>query len=262
MLDKLKNSFSSRDELINFVASITPHLQNLTYSNEIIGGKSHGEQRLSKIDPLSYCRNRNYLDGSVTKLSAYIRHGIITLKQVRDKAIERVDDPHKIEKFIQELAWRDFWQRIYYANPEFIFNDIEEYKTGFTADDYQNEIPADILSAETPNAAINFFIQQLVETGYLHNHARMYLASYVVHWRRVKWQVGAKWFLHHLIDGDPASNNLSWQWIASTFSNKAYIFNLENVQKYADSRVDCSPRNNPELNFSYEELNAKLFKNA
>lgn len=262
MLDKLKNSFSSREELINFVAEITPHLRDLTYSEEIIGGKSQALQKLEKINAQSYCQNRNYLNGDVTKLSPYIRHGIISLKEVRDHVVADIDDPEKIEKFIQELGWRDFWQRIYYKNPEFIEQDIEEYKTGLSAADYQNEMPKDILSARTPNACINFFINQLTKTGYLHNHARMYLASYIIHWRRVKWQVGARWFLHHLIDGDPASNNLSWQWIASTFSSKPYIFNLENVQKYADKTVDTSEKNNPELNFTYEELNAKLFKNV
>ena len=64
----------------------------------------------------------------------------------------------------------------------------------------------------------------------MHNHARMYLASYVVHFRRVRWQAGAEWFLTHLLDGNEASNNFSWQWVASTLSQKPYIFNLENVQ--------------------------------
>ena len=90
----------------------------------------------------------------------------------------------------------------------------------------------------------------------------MYLASYIIHWRRVKWQAGAAWFLHHLLDGDPASNNLSWQWVASTFSNKPYIFNLENVAKYGDSTLDVTRENNPEIDFSYEELSKKLFKNV
>ena len=103
------------------------------------------------------------------------------------------------------------------------------------------------------------FIKDFLKTGYMHNHARMYVASYVVHWRRIKWQAGAKWFLHHLLDGDPASNNLSWQWVASTFGNKPYIFNLENVRKYSLQDVDTSPENNQEINDSYENLTTRLF---
>ena len=211
------------------------------------------------IDPQKYCRTRNFLDGAVTNLSAYIRHGILTLNEVRNYAISQIDDPKKIEKFIQELAWREFWQRLYYTTPEIIWQDIEAYKTGFQASDYSNEMPNDIKEAKTKNAAINSFIYTLTDTGYLHNHARMYLASYIVHFRRIKWQIGAKWMHHYLIDGDLASNNLSWQWIASTFSNKPYIFNLDNVKKYADDSIDVSEKNNPELAFNYETLNIKLF---
>ena len=65
--------------------------------------------------------------------------------------------------------------------------------------------------------------------------------------------------LDRLIDGDPASNNLSWQWVASTFSRKPYIFNLANVQKYTGQDVDTRPATNPCLEASYEELTERLF---
>jgi deoxyribodipyrimidine photo-lyase len=87
----------------------------------------------------------------------------------------------------------------------------------------------------------------------------MYVASYIVHFRRIKWQAGANWFLQHLLDGDEASNNFSWQWVASTFSNKPYIFNLENVDTYFSGQVDTSAENNQPLNFSYDVLTQRLF---
>ena len=108
---------------------------------------------------------------------------------------------------------------------------------------------------------INSFIQALTQTGYLHNHARMYVASYVVHFRRVKWQAGAKFFMTHLLDGDLASNNFSWQWITSTFAGKPYIFNLENVHKYCHQTLSIDPQQNQEINGSYEEISARLFPN-
>ena len=261
MLNKLQKNFANRDELIGFVASIASWQKDFSVS-EIIGGEKSALKKLSQIDPLNYVKSRNYLDGKVTQLSPFIRHGILSLNLVRKAALAKTDKPQQIEKFIQELAWRDFWQRIYFAEPQKIWQDIEDYKTGFCAADYCDQLPQDILDATTPNACINQFILQLTKTGYLHNHARMYLASYIIHWRRVKWQAGAAWFLHHLLDGDPASNNLSWQWVASTFSNKPYIFNLENVAKYGDSTLDVTRENNPEIDFSYEELSKKLFKNV
>ena len=86
---------------------------------------------------------------------------------------------------------------------------------------------------------------------------RLLLVS--VHWRRVSWQAGARFFLEHLVDADPASNNLSWQWIASTFSNKPYIFNLENVAKYCGPDINTIPRHNLVLDQSYERLSELLF---
>lgn len=250
--------FSTRDQLIEQVKKISNWFDDY-FVSEIRGGDLEARERLLKIDPINYSKSRNYLNGKVTKLSPFIRHGILSLNEVRNFALGKASQPHQIEKFIQELAWRDFWQRIYFADPAKIWRDIEDYKTGYSANDYAGELPQDVIKAVTPNAAINYFIKELTSSGYLHNHARMYLASYLIHWRRVKWQVGAKWFLHHLLDGDPASNNLSWQWVASTFSNKPYIFNLENIAKYADENVDVSPKNNPELNFSYEDLALKLW---
>jgi deoxyribodipyrimidine photo-lyase len=81
----------------------------------------------------------------------------------------------------------------------------------------------------------------------LHNHARMWLASYVVHLRKVHWRAGADWLYSHLLDGDLASNHLSWQWVAGTGSHKPYLFNADNVARYApahwhsrDSVIDQS----------------------
>lgn len=259
-MNELEKKFTNREQLIKHVNEISPWLQD-SKASSIIGGHSQAERQLQKIDPIKYCRTRNFLDGKVTGLSPYIRHGILTLARVRNEALTLCNDPQQIEKFIQELAWRDYWQRIYQQHPERIWNDIECYKTGFQAEEYEDELPEDIATANTGIACIDQFIETLLQTGYMHNHTRMYVAAYVVHWRRIKWQAGAKWFLHHLIDGDPASNNLSWQWVASTFSNKPYIFNLDNVRKYAHTDINTNSNDNATLDDSYESLSLRLFPN-
>jgi deoxyribodipyrimidine photo-lyase len=81
--------------------------------------------------------------------------------------------------------------------------------------------------------AIDQAVRALYRDGWLHNHARMWLASYIVHLRKVHWRTGADWMFGHLLDGDLASNHLSWQWVAGTGSHKPYLFNAENVAKYA-----------------------------
>lgn len=258
-MTSLTRDFADRDRLIDFVKELAPWAEGAASS--IIGGHKQAEQRLNKIDPIAYEKTRNYGDGRVTYLSPYLHHGILSLNDVRNYALIHCEDDKKIGKFIQELAWRDFWQRTADQNPNWLWNDLEEYKTGYSADNYQDDLPDDISLGRTGVACIDTFIADLLRDGYIHNHARMYIASYIVHFRRIKWQAGARWFLMHLLDGDEASNNLSWQWIASTFSNKPYIFNLENVTKYFGNIVDKAAQNNMVLDASYAELTQRLFPN-
>ncbi len=136
-------------------------------------------------------------------------------------------------------------------------------KTGFRAEDYEDELPEDLAAGETTLRCMDSFADDLASHGWLHNHARMWLAAYLVHWRRARWQTGARWFLQHLVDGDPASNNLSWQWVASSFSSKPYIFNRENLERYTDS-VYCrackhAAAGTCPFEATYEELSDELF---
>lgn len=258
-MQRLEKNFENRDRLVAYVKSLAPWADG--EASYIQGGRHQSEIKLLNIDPVVYGQSRNYGDGKVTRLSPYIHHGIISINQVRNHALIKCGDSVEITKFVQELGWRDFWQRILALHPDWAWNDIEPYKTGFTANDYAESLPDDIARGETGVACIDAFIHELIDTGYIHNHARMYLASYVVHFRRVKWQVGARWFLKHLLDGDLASNNFSWQWVASTFSNKPYIFNLDNVHKYFGNIVDTTPISNEPIDASYDELQRRLFPN-
>ena len=226
----------------------------------IRGGRLAATERLNAIQPARYAATRNLLGGAVTHLSPYIRHGILTLEQVRQHALSKVRSGTQISKFISELAWRDYWQRLYFRWGAGIWQDREEYKTGWQPEDYSEHLPEDL--GKTDLACMDAFVQELHETGYLHNHARMWMAAYLVHWRRVKWQAGARWFLTHLLDGDPASNNLSWQWVASTFSHKAYFFNRENLEKYTVNRFCPACPKNADCPFddSYEALAERLFR--
>ncbi len=228
----------------------------------IRGGRREAERLLGGMAPAQYGFNRNYLEGNVTRLSPYIRHGIVTLKQAKDLAFARVRDRLHAAKFVTELAWRDYWQRLYAVMGRGIWEDREEMKTGLPAGAYAAVLPEEIREGQTGLACMDAFVVELRETGYLHNHARMWFAAYVVHFQRVKWQAGARFFLTHLLDGDPASNNLSWQWVASTFSHKPYFFNRENLEKYTGGKYckQCELRGRCEFEGSYEELEEKLFR--
>jgi deoxyribodipyrimidine photo-lyase len=253
----------TRDEIVQKLIDRYPWLSGEKPS-PWRGGRAAALARLAAIDPRGYCATRNYGDGAITQLSPYIHHGVLSLNELKEAAL-KLAPAKEIIPFLQQLAWREYFQRLLHQHPEWLWDDVEDYKTGWNTSDYQTDLSDDILAANTGIACIDYFIKQLYEIGYLHNHARLYLAAYVVHFRRIRWQAGAAWFLTHLLDGDLASNNFSWQWVASTFSHKPYIFNLDNIKKYFSgleySQLDLSEKNNSILNLSYEELNQRLFPN-
>ncbi len=228
------------------------------------GGRQAALAALEQIDPAAYARTRNHLDGAVTRLSPYLRHGVLSLAEVRAATLDKVAHPQDAARLLTELGWRDYFQRVYEAIGDGVWRDQEPNKTGWSAEVYAGQLPDDIAQGTTGLACIDGFSAELRATGYLHNHVRMWLAAYIVHFRRVRWQAGARWFLTHLLDGDPASNNLSWQWVASTFSHKPYIFNRANLEKYAGSVYcqACPLRARCPLDDSYEALAQRLFPHA
>lgn len=232
----------------------------------IEGGRAAADRQLAAIDAKRYGRSRNHLNGAVTRLSPYIRHGILTLAEVRDAVFSQLKQNNQGRddggKLINELGWRDFWQRMWLDLGDRIHDDQEEHKTGFAAAEYQQALPDDIREGRTQLACIDGFRNELVSHGWLHNHARMWMAAYLVHWRRVHWRAGADWFLEHLLDGDPASNHLSWQWVASCFSHKPYFFNRQNLERYSNGRYcqDCPSHDSCPFDGSYEQLEQQLFK--
>lgn len=258
----MKKDFKDRRELVDYLAAKFPQAATIdAHISEIRGGRSVAEAKLKATNLHYYEKTRNYLNGAITGLSPYIRHGVLSLHEVAQYAYSQADHPKKVEKFVQELAYRDYFQRVYAEIGDGIWQERENYKTGFDSTHYADNLPHDIQNAETGLDCIDAFVEDLYQTGYVHNHARMYLAAYLVHFRGVHWRAGAEWFLQHLIDGDPASNNLSWQWIASTFSSKPYIFNRENLEKFTNGVYcrDCPLYKCCIFEPSYDELHDKLF---
>lgn len=260
---KLRTDFIERNELHDYLHENFPQAAARSPEiSEIRGGRQAAEKLLARIDPVKYSKTRNYLDGAITRLSPYLRHGVLTLDEVRVSALQRAGKA--AEKLVNELGWRDYWQRVYQQIGDGVWKDRESYKTGFRPADYALELPDDIHTGKTGLACLDAFSHELRATGFLHNHVRMWVASYIVHWRQVRWQAGASWFLEHLLDGDPASNNLSWQWVASTFSTKPYFFNRENIDQFTDGKFcrQC-PLNTQGCPFdaSYDELQQRLFPN-
>jgi deoxyribodipyrimidine photo-lyase len=204
--------------------------------------------RIAGVRPAAYARTRNALDGAVSGLSPYITHGFVTLTEVLAGVVAR----HAIgaqHKFVYELGWRAYFRHVWQQRGEGILRSLHE---GPLPDDtYARELPADIREGRTGVAVVDEAVHALYGRGTLHNHARMWLASYVVHVRKVHWRVAADWMYGHLLDGDLASSHLSWQWVAGTASYKPYVFNADNVARFAPASWH-SPGS--VIDTSYEEL--------
>ena len=186
--------------------------------------------RINAVRPQDYARSRNALEGAVTYLSPYLTHGLVHLPEVLETVNTRT--PLMVQhKFVFELGWRAYFRHVWQHRGRGILDSLHEGPMPQAI--YSNMLPADIRQAATGVPVIDMAVRTVYATGYLHNHARMWLASYIVHIRKVHWRVAADWLYGHLLDGDLASNHLSWQWVAGTGSSKPYLFNAENVARFA-----------------------------
>ncbi|EDY81192.1 hypothetical protein VDG1235_809 [Verrucomicrobiia bacterium DG1235] len=187
-----------------------------------------------------YRANRNHDGGAgqhvyVSQLSPYIRNGLISEEEV----VATILKSHtfaEAEKFLQEVFWRVYWKG-YLENRPVLWTryreDLEILKN--KAADYQDYPRAD--SASTGIKCFDTWSQELQETGYLHNHTRMWFASIWIFTLKLPWQLGADFFLRHLLDGDPASNTLSWRWVAGLHTKgKNYLARSSNIAKFTANR--------------------------
>jgi deoxyribodipyrimidine photo-lyase len=201
-------------------------------------------EKIKNIDVVQYAKTRNYIDGAVTYLSPYISRGVISLAQIKNSILKKCK-PYQAQKILQELAWREYWQRVWESIGNEIFADIKQLQP----DVAHKKMISSIRSATTGITAIDASIEQLYSIGYMHNHCRMYTASIICNIAKAHWLQPSQWMYYHLLDGDLASNSLSWQWVASSFSSKKYYCNQENVNKYTGSN-----QRNTFLDTAYEEL--------
>jgi deoxyribodipyrimidine photo-lyase len=205
--------------------------------------RSEGLRRLAAFVPHAgrdYASGRN-TDfgpeevGAVSKLSPYLRYRMVT----EEEAVRSVLAGHSLaaaEKFVQEVLWRTYWKGWLEMRPMVWARFLEE------RDHQRASFPnaRAITAAENGMTGIDGFddwARELVETGYLHNHARMWFASIWIFTLRLPWTLGADFFLRHLIDADAASNTLSWRWVAGLqTAGKTYLATADNIARYTNGR--------------------------
>jgi deoxyribodipyrimidine photo-lyase len=186
--------------------------------------------RLAAVRPADYARTRNHLDGAVTRLSPYITHGVLTEQEVLRGVLAQGPLPVQ-HTFAYQLGWRAWFRHRWSELGDGILASIH---TGPLPDHaYARTLPADVAEGRTGIPVVDQAVRQLNRRGWLHNHARLWLASALVHGRKLHWRTGADWMLSRLLDGDLASNHLSWQWVAGTDSRRPYLASAANVARFA-----------------------------
>jgi len=189
-----------------------------------------------------YSKLRNFDFGpenrtNISGLSPYITHGVINEKEVIEKSLSKFSFS-KNEKFIQEVLWRTYWKGWLELRPN-VWTDYlvelnkirEEYKDN---QNYKNAI-----NGKTDIECFNYWIKELRENNYLHNHTRMWFASIWIFTLELPWQLGAELFMQHLYDGDSASNTLGWRWVAGIQTQgKHYLASEWNIKKFTNNRFN------------------------
>lgn len=186
----------------------------------------------------AYAAGRNADPGAVgvhavSGLSPYVRHRLVTETEL----LHTVLVAHSLcsaEKFVQEVCWRTYWKGW-----------LEHRPTIWT--DYRRDVAALLdcasrgyvraVEARTGIDCFDAWVAELIAHGTLHNHARMWFASIWVHTLGLPWQLGADFFLRHLLDGDAASNTLSWRWVCGLHTRgKYYLARRDNITRYTKGR--------------------------
>ncbi len=198
--------------------------------------KTHQElsQYISKIDPIKYAKTRNYINGSVTMLSPYITHGVLTIYEIVNIILSKYT-VEQSESLLKELLWREYFVQVHYRKWDDIFVDMEESKTNISKQDILSQ---KIITWNTDSIWVNETVSQLIETWYLHNHQRMRFASYCTHYAKLYWKSFADRTYYHFLDWELWSNHLSRQRVESTFSHKPYFMNEDNITRYRPNHKD------------------------
>ena len=187
-----------------------------------------------------YSKLRNFDYGpdnrsNISCLSPYITHGIISEKEVIKKSINKFSFA-KNEKFIQEVLWRTYWKGWLELRPS-VWTDLLIELKKIKEDFQNNQNYKNAIDGKTNVECFNYWVNELKENNYLHNHTRMWFASIWIFTLNLPWQLGAEFFMQHLYDGDAASNTLGWRWVAGVQTlGKHYLASEWNIKKFTNNR--------------------------
>ena len=172
----------------------------------------------------------------VSRLSPAIRLGLLHPEEIVRETLAR-HELARVEKWVQEVCWRSYWKGWLERRPDVWRSWRRRVRTLESGPDAAVlERAQAVAEGRSGVAVMDAFARELRETGYLHNHARMWWAAFWVHVERLPWELGAAFFFRHLLDADPASNTLSWRWVTGLQTRgKSYLVRRSNLDRW------CAP---------------------
>lgn len=211
-----------------------------------IPNRQAGLDRLQDFVPAAgaaYARSRNFDDGApkdamrgnVSQLSPWLHTGLLSESEVIAAALAE-HCPDKAESFVSEVFWRVYFKGYLEQRPTLWASFVEGRDAALASVAGNAGVAKTYTEATQGRTGIEAFdhwARELVQTGYLHNHARMWFASIWIFTLKLDWRLGADFFLAHLVDGDAASNTLSWRWICGLHTKgKTYLARPDNIERY------------------------------
>ena len=209
--------------------------------------RAAGEKILAAFAPRMghrYANGRNTDHGpgahkAVSVLSPYIRRRLVLDSDAVSVALA-AHGPEGAEKFVQEVIWRGYFKGWLERRPQVWDSYCRGVETDLAAIDRDRRLRRDVTRAmdgQTGLACFDAWAEELVDTGYLHNHARMWFASIWIFTLGLPWRLGADFFYRHLLDGDAASNTLGWRWVAGLHTRgKPYPADARNIATFTAGR--------------------------
>ncbi len=199
------------------------------------GGAAAAQRRLDTFlsgAVARYAQDRDLpaLDGT-SRLSPYLRFGAISIRdciaRAREAAAAERSLAQGVEKWVDELVWREFYAAILEEHPRVAHS---SYRREFEAVGWNSDEAGFRAWCEgrTGYPIVDAGMRQLASTGWMHNRLRMITASFLSKDLLIDWRRGEEWFFQNLVDADPASNNGGWQWAASTGTDAAPYFRIFN----------------------------------
>lgn len=240
-----------------------PEHPRLPVSVPFVPGEKEAQHRLSKFTEATgealinrYADDRNRMDMNGTSmLSPYLRFGMFSVRQAVVATVQNIPSTSAesagegAAAWKNELIWRDFYMHILFHFP-FVLK--EGFRPAYRNIEWRNDVSEFTAwcDGQTGYPIVDAAMRQLLQTGWMHNRARMIVASFLVKDLLIDWRWGERWFMQHLVDGDPAANNGGWQWTAGTGTDAApyfRIFNPVRQGKRFDPNGDYVRRWLPEL---------------